>query len=578
MNFEIKPSKEWTPFYGEAADSGLNCVPASWAINGFILEACNFSRARLSISLPEADTDEISFSSYFVSDAPVDVRIKSKNETILRRRYSAGLEKIALEHRFTQPVSDSRIDIFISSVSASSSKLLFIECTTDDRNVPKHKMKFGTRKSARLRKIDQIGSLLFFITFLVTFIFFMEKISFDTANSSVSAGLSVLVGAFVTFWGRIALNLRPVRSVAQTFLTDRRVKVARYILLFVACPLLVYSTLILNCAYSADRYRSNLNRFIFTDRVEYAAAAWRLFPERAETYLAVSRAIADRRIDPQQKREFTAEFTNSVQFGDAQALSKSAVLSFVQMICPCLVGEHENPLLELAHIAPDAQGSPQIINGTGGTEYTLLAQRRLSEISETVFEAKLLQFVLDSALVQDGNSIFGFQDYDAYLAGLEDYISKNSQKVGRSHLFQEALSLLGGGALIKCAPKIGKEPSSREVDLAILNYKRVIQARENSFSRVPQWSRPPNKMTLHALFMTLYGVPTSSEQDWTHELQKSECRPLLQAFRAEFDREIYNSWRGQEAWARGTIFHPEVRGKEGFWRFVEQSLENGWKY
>ena len=340
----------------------------------------------------------------------------------------------------------------------------------------------------------------------------------------------------------------------------------------------MYVSLIVHCLITSDLYRENIRKLIFTEDVQYAINAFRAYPKRSETYLAINYVASRRSMDVNQRRKFVEDFLTGIDYRNLRG-TESRLRRARRKICPCRIGESVDPLFSVSLIAPDAtpREAKQDDKIPEGKDFTKLAQEKMTNLRPTSWNGMLYAHILHRVLQGRGQSSLPFSERNEkeYLDSIEQLVSDESSDV-TSHLYQEALSQIASETLAQCLE--GEMPAISEIRNSIEMYRKVLVVREHFYSDVPRWTRPPGKMTVYALFMTLYGLPPGEETDYTDHLKSDSCESFVNALRKEFDQPKYDSWREPSVWYRGTIYHPTFRGRTGFWPYVERSLGQGWKY
>jgi len=576
---KIEHSESWNRFHGLVADVGFGFEKLGGSVEGWLLETCRPQVEWVDIQLTSTAWDRLDFGCDVVASVAIRVDVYVGTVKVHEQMISAKtLTRISFDYIPPSEANESLIKFRFGPIPGEEKlKFLFVDQILGDPASVDSGLRIETSHKLNYKALKYFEFVFYAFLFTGSFILIMENLSFQKDNASLSAVISALVGGAIVLLGRFGVTISSLPAIGRRLIPPIAAKSLTVMGVLLLIPAIAYSGLIIDCVYSSDKYKRDVKNFIFSDDLAFAASAWRLFPRRKEIYMAVNRALAERRIDPIEKKNFAASFINAVSFANRNQ-ERFQVGSVVHGICPCLIGDHEDEIIQLAMIAPDAQGSSIPIGNTKDTRYTLLAQHELNVSAKENIEARLLQYILDSPLVDRGDSFLGFSNYQNYLDGLEEFIQANRRVIGQSHLYQEALSLLGGRALTLCFSRNPKFPGNQVLESSLGHYERLIGAREATYSRNPRWTRPPNKMTFHALIMSLYGIPTSREQDWTEPLMSKECSALKVSLEKKFGNSRYATWYSQEAWTRGTIYHPNVRGQEGFWEFIENSLNTGWKY
>lgn len=575
---KIDCSDSWLGFHGEISELGFVAENIRGSTECWLLKTENPQVEWINLPTDAASWDRLDFKCTVSASAAVKLFIYIDNIKVFEQVIKSGvLNKISFQHTRSPKANGSQIKIRLGTTDNHENlKFLIVAALFDGAESEHEGLKITTSYSNDHKTLRFFEFVFYASLFVGSFLFIMEHLNFQRQNASFSAATSALFGAAIVLLGRLGITTSSLSMISRRFLTPTIARNLSAVGIVLLIPAVAYSAMVIDCAYSSDRYKRNVKDFVFSDDLSYAETAWNLFPERIEVYMAVNRALAERRIDPTEKKEFAANFINAVNFIDHNEL-RFGFRNLIRRICPCLIGEHENATVQLAMIAPDAQGSNIAIRGHD-SNYTSLAQTKLSKVAKDNLEAQLLQYILDSPLVGSEKSFLGFKDYGKYLKSLEIFLNENRQVIGQSQLYQEALSLLGGRAITLCYAPNPLEPGASKISSSISYYSQLISAREATYSSSPRWTRPPNKMTFHAILMSLYGIPTSKEQDWTLPLSTSTCKAFKESLEKEFGKPRYKSWHSQAAWTRGTIYHPNVRGQNGFWVFLEHSLATGWKY
>ena len=406
----------------------------------------------------------------------------------------------------------------------------------------------------------------------------MELRAFGQYNAALISGLILFLAIIANFYPRV-LGDWPIQNLGRVAVSC----VARSRKLFYSCLALVlialgYACLIIHCLVASDLYRQNIYNLVLLEDVNYAVRAFEAYSERSEVYLAVNYILSHRRTDVEHKQKFAEDFITGIDFVNFDG-KQTWFSRWLDAICPCMIGAPLDPLVSASLIAPDAtpRKRPAAVRIHNHRNYTQIAQTKMIELRPESWHARMYAHILHPGLAYDNASSLSFSHEREFLDALNSLIDEESNDFA-SHLYQEALSQIGSNTLAQCLK--GVIPESFDIERTVDSYKQVLLVREYTYSEVPRWTRSPAKMTVFALFMTLYGLPPGPETDYASLLKENRksCEPLIEALRAEFDQKKYDTWREAAAWYRGTVYQAAFRGRIGFWNYVEQSLRQGWKY
>lgn len=401
---------------------------------------------------------------------------------------------------------------------------------------------------------------------LSTFILAKEISSLSGVFSATVAGFASLLGfvasgpisIFRTGW----LHVHVERTLRQ--LSARKWLLPSIIMVFVSLTL--YSYGIVECLYFKDRYNFYVEKFASERLAEDAAKAFSIFPNRIEIHYLVSKHVDDIRKEKGGKQIFTSEYLREISFNDWKAAPKEAsFLPWLRRFCGCVEKQNKaDPILETALIAPDATAH----DGTG-QNYTEVAISKLQKIkSKNVSELYIL--ILQSTLLNEAPE-------PKFISSLSSKSLENYPDPRAREMTFEALSLLSMIPIENCAFDAVK-PDLAQIDEAIQQMQRLVSLRGELAGSFPEWVRPPEKMGVFSMFMTVFGTPPNKTHDLSSWRAKAECTEIFNAFEAHFSDKKFEKWRLRENWLTGTIFERKYRGTEGFKAFAADSLENGWRF